>query len=111
MLNSERIDLVGRDALTDEYVLIIAAANESINTPAELERLREKLNTYASYVLLGGLGSAFPESIGKRVRVQFDCIVPPTGEAAAILATGQRALADHGIRLAVNVLTRPEQVD
>ena len=111
MLDSDRIDLVGHDPLADEYVLIIAAANEPIDTPAELERLREKLNTYASYVLLGGLEGAFPESVGKNVRIQFDCTAVPSDGAANVLATAQRGLAEHGIGLRVNVLTVPQQSD
>jgi hypothetical protein len=111
MLNSDRIDLVGHDPSTDEFVLIIAAGDEPIDTPAELQRLREKLNTYASYVLLGSLGSSFPQSIGKRVRVQFDCTAPPATGAAHVLAAGQRALAQHGIDLKVNILTPPKQSD
>jgi len=74
------------------------------NSPEQLAQLREKINNYAIFALDEGLIRAYPEAADKPLRVQLDCVEPPTGEAAELVALATERLGEHRIRFVVNVL-------
>ncbi len=74
------------------------------NSPGQLAQLREKITAYAIYVFDNGLLRNHPEAAHKLLRVQLDCIEPPTGEAADLVATAAKRFWEHRIRFVINVL-------
>lgn len=98
------IDLVTHDPQTDEYALIMIETRLWENSAEQIAQLREKINTYAMYALDEGLIRAYPDAASKPLRIQLDCVEPPNGEVADLIALANKRLEEHGIRFIVNVL-------
>jgi hypothetical protein len=98
------IDLVTHDPKTDEYALIMVETRPWENSAEQLAQLREKINNYAMFALDEGLIRAYPEAANKPLRVQLDCIEPPSGQAAELVKLAGERLGEHRIRFVVNVL-------
>lgn len=92
------------DPKTDEYALIMVETRRWQNSPDQIVQLREKIDNYAMFALDEGLIRAYPEAANKSLRVQLDCVEPPTGEAAELVALATERLGEHQIRFLVNVL-------
>jgi hypothetical protein len=101
--DAHTIDVAAYDPMTDEYVLIMIESRPW-NQPEQLLQLREKVNNYVVFALDEGLVTAYPEAAGKAICIQLDCVEPPTGESADLLARLERRLKERGIRFVVNVL-------
>jgi hypothetical protein len=97
------VDLVTHDPATDEYALIMIETRPWQNSPEQLAQLREKINNYAMLALDEGLLQSFPEAADKPLRLQLDCVEPPTGEAAEVVALAAERLSEHHIRFLINV--------
>ena len=87
-----------------EIVNVVPQTRRWQNSPEQLAQLREKINNYAIFALDEGLIRAYPEAADKPLRVQLDCVEPPTGEAAELVALATERLGEHRIRFVVNVL-------
>ena len=76
------IDLVTHDPKTDEYTLImVELAEHWENTEEQLDQLLEKINNYARVRHRRRTDPYLsPEAAGKPLRVQLDCLEPPTGK-------------------------------
>jgi hypothetical protein len=72
--------------------------------PRQSDQLREKINAYAGFILDGSLARHYPETVGRSVRIQLDCMETPTGDFAAITDHAARALEGLDIGFRVNVL-------
>ena len=66
-------------------------------------QLREKINTYASYVFDGSLTENYPELSGRHVIFELVCPEPPSGNYAGIIAHGAERLAAYGIEFLVTI--------
>lgn len=102
--DTEVIDLVTHDAETGEYALIMIEERAWGNSKLQIDQLREKINNYAFFALDEGLIRTFPGAADKPIRLQIDCIEPPTGEAAILITRATELLREHGIGFRVHVL-------
>jgi hypothetical protein len=97
------VDLVGLGA--DGRALMIMVESRMWGTAeAQGRQLREKINAYAGFVIDGSLARLYPETTGRPVDVQLDCIDIPNGEVAAIIEHAGRQLAKLGIGFRLNVV-------
>jgi hypothetical protein len=103
--DTNMIDLVTHDPASDEYALIMTETRPWSDSAEQLAQLREKINTYARFVLDEGMTQTYPQSAGKPIRFQLDCGAPPSAQAAALIEKACRRLKHHKIRFVVNILT------
>ena len=97
------IDLVAEDPGSAGYVLVMVEDRGWGSEPDQLEQLRTKISLYASWILDGELGSQYPETVGRPVRIQLDCIEPLDNETSAIIDFANLRLRQYGIAVFVNV--------
>jgi len=93
--DTNTIDLVAQDA-DGTYLLVMVEDRPWGTDPEQATQLREKINTYAGYILDGSLAQQYPETVGEPIRIRLDCTEAPTGHFAHITqhATGQLAARD-----------------
>ncbi len=99
--DTDTVDLIAQDV--DGTYLVIMIEDRPWGATAEQEaQLREKINTYAGYVLDGGLVQTYPETAGQPVGIRLDCRDEPTGHVAHIIHHAAAELAMHGIGFQVS---------
>lgn len=99
--DTNTIDLVAQDA--DGTYLLVMIEDRPWGAADEQEaQLREKINTYAGYVLDGSLAQMYPETAGEPVRIRLDCLEEPPGHFAHITDHAATQLAAHGIGFLVS---------
>jgi len=96
------IDVVGQDA-GGEYTVIMVESRPWSSSPDQPKQLKAKINAYAGFILDGSLALRYPDTAGKPVRIQLDCVEAPTTDITAITDHATRELAKHGIGLKINV--------
>ena len=93
------------DAVTQtaegEVVLIISHDRPWTDDPDEVDRLGDKISSYAAFVLGDGFASAYPQAADRPRRVQLDCVGTPTPRVADLLVQAETAFAAHGVPLSV----------
>lgn len=100
--DTQTIDLIAQDA--DGTCVLVMVEDRSWGSAVDQEaQLREKINTYAGFVLDGGLARSYPVTLGRTVRIRLDCAEPPSGHYAHIAAHAAKELAAHGIEFAINL--------
>ena len=99
--DTNTIDLVAQDS--DGVYLLVMVEERPWGASEEQEaQLRDKINTYAGYVLDGSLARQYPETVGQRVKIRLDCIEEPAGHLAHVLHHAAAQLAIRGISFHVN---------
>jgi hypothetical protein len=96
------VDVVAVDT-AGEYMVVMVENRPWGSDPHQLDQLKAKINACASFVLDGGLASAYPEAATGVVRVQLDCATEPTGDVNAILDRATDELAKNSIGFTINV--------
>jgi hypothetical protein len=96
------IDLVG-EGPDGEVIMFIVEERPWDASPNQLDDLREKLITYASFVADRGLAREYPDLEGRPVRIQIDCPEQPTEAIAALLDQAGPSLSEFGITVSLNV--------
>jgi len=96
------IDLVAQDA-SGKILLVMIESRPWGETSGMSSELREKINTYATFILDGGLVRQYPAAKGLPVDLQLNCPSAPTGPYAAIVehATAQLKPAGIGFRVSI----------
>lgn len=61
------------------------------------------MNSYAGFILDGGLVRHYPDAAGKPVSIQLDCWSPPTPEISSMVTAAAAKLKALGIGFRVNV--------
>jgi len=96
------IDVVAQDA--DGTIVVAMVEDRPWGDDPEQERqLREKINTYAGFVLDGSLVRHYPETEGQPVRIQLDCVEEPTGRIAVVTDHAASELAKLNIGFTARV--------
>jgi hypothetical protein len=100
------IDLVAQDASGTVLLVMVEsrAWGETSGMPSEL---KEKINTYATFILDGGLVRQYPAARGLPVDIQLNCPSPPTGPYAAIVEHATAQLKSAGIGFRVSIQAPP----
>lgn len=97
------IDIIALDPATDEVALIMTEARPWDGSDERLFQLQEKINAYLSFALDGEMAEAYPQFIGKRLRLQLDCATPPDSRAQQIIELVRRQVAFQEIKFDVRV--------
>jgi hypothetical protein len=98
------IDLVTYDPKSDEYALIMTEQREWDGSADRVLQLQDKINTYLSFALDGQMARHYPESVGKRIRLQLDCVSEPDADVARFIDLVREKLEPDGIRFVVNLI-------
>jgi len=107
--NSDRvsvIDMIAHDPKTDAAVLVMNEAHRWDGSDAQLHRLQERFNTYASFLLDGEFAEAHPELAKKQARIEMRCTSVPDSRAIELLGLIHDQLAFQDIKLEVVVLEK-----
>ena len=102
--NPRVIDLVTYDPKSGEYALIMTEEREWDGSPDRVLQLQEKVNNYLSFALDGQMARQYPESVGKPIRLQLDCVAEPDAASARLIELVREKLRSEGIRLIVNLI-------
>ena len=73
--------------------------------PLQLAQLEEKLNAYLGYVQTGALAREYPQYAECAVRFRLECLEPPDGDVARMLAAIRDFCAGEGIGFDVGPLS------
>jgi hypothetical protein len=103
VIDPEVIDLVAQDA-DGRYLAVMIEDRPWGADPEQPAQLREKFNSYYTFIALGGYVERVPEAAGREVTVQLRCSASPGGEIADLLADTERRLRDHGIGFELKVV-------
>lgn len=98
------IDLITR-APDGAFAMIISHDRPWTDSDEEVDRLIEKVNNYAAFMLDEGLVGTYPESADHPKRIQVDCVDEPTPKITDVLARTDAALSPYSISLTVNQLS------
>jgi len=97
------IDLLAQDG-DGRYLAVMVEERAWGSDPNQSVQLREKFNSYATFIADGQYSTRVPESAGERVTIQLRCPEPPTGEFAAMLDFVTTRLDDIGIGVEIKVV-------
>lgn len=101
------VDVIAQDA-DGTYLLVMVEDRPWGADPDQATQLQGKINTYAGYILDGGLARQYPETEGAAVRIRLDCTEAPTGHFAHITDHAADQLDALGIDFVVNPTGWPE---
>jgi hypothetical protein len=102
--NPTTVDLVTYDPASGEFALIMTEDREWDGSADRVLQLQEKINTYLSFLLDGQMAREYPESVGKPVRIQLDCVAEPDGNAAHFIELVREKLRSERIRFVVKLV-------
>lgn len=97
------IDLLAQDG-DGRYLAVMVEERAWGSDPNQSVQLREKFNSYATFITDGQYTTQVPESAGERVTIQLRCPEPPTGEFEAMLDFVTTRLDDIGIGVEIKVV-------
>ena len=92
--DTEVIDLVAEEPDGSALLVIVKEGAWALD---DIALLKAKLNTYAQFVLDGGLASHYPELLNRPVRIRIESAAPPSTTAQDILAVAQTKLKPYVI--------------
>lgn len=98
------IDLVTYDPKGEEFAVIMHEYRPWFASPARMDELIRKINSYLQFVESGNLVRKFPKAAGKKVRLQLDCSELPPTEIAELIQQSQQLLLGRGITFALNII-------
>ena len=97
------IDFLGFDRKSGEVLLVMVEKRKWGAPELQLFQLQEKLNAYLSFALDGEMEDAYPDFIGKPLRVRLECVSPPGDQELAFLQHVHDQLALQSIAFEVEV--------
>ena len=101
--NPRVVDLITRNANTDEVVLLMLEERPWGSDPEQLRQLEAKFNSYLEYVLGGHMARQYPDYATLAVRFQLDCVENPRPEDRPFFTSMSNFAASEGIRFVVGV--------
>ncbi len=97
------IDFLGFNRVPEEVLLVMVEKRQWTDIELQLFQLQEKLNAYLSFALDGEMADAYPDFIGKPLRIRLDCVAPPGQQELAFLQHVHDQLALQSIAFEVEV--------
>ena len=98
------IDFLGFDQGRSEVLLVMSEQRPWLALDLQLFQLQEKLNAYLSFALDGEMHEAYPQFLGKKLRIRLECVEKPPEEAFEFLQHVYEQAALQGIIFEVDVL-------
>ena len=102
--NPRGLDALAVDGETGEAVLIMVEPRAWDGTEERIFQLQEKVNAYLSFALDGEMTDAFPHLVGKPVRLQLDCAVPPDASVEQFITAVREHIALQDMKFAVRLV-------
>lgn len=97
------IDFLGFDSGAAEVVLVMVERRPWLNVDEQLFQLQEKLNAYLSFALDGEMVEAYPQFVGKPLKIRLECAEPPVEGALNFLQHVYEQSSLQGITFEVEV--------
>ena len=97
------IDFLGFDQATAEVLMVMVERRPWHHLEEQLFQLQEKLNAYLSFALDGEMTEAYPQFVGKALRMRLECAEPPPEESIGFLQHVYEQSALQGISFEVEV--------
>ncbi len=95
------------DKEVGEIVLIMVEPRPWDGSEQRLFQLQEKVNAYLSFALDGELADTFPHLVGKPVRLQLDCALPPDSMTGHFITAVREHIALLDMKFAVRIVGEP----
>ena len=100
------IDAIVFDEKTQAVTMLMTEPRAWDGGDEQIFQLQEKLNAYLSFALDGEMAEAYPQFVGKRLRVQLDCLAMPDERTVGFLAMVREQISFQNIDLEVRVTDR-----
>ena len=101
--NPHVIDAVGIERASGVVALTISDHLEWDEDNQHLVLLQEKINRYLAIIESGELFEAYPQAVGKPLRIDVVCKYSPTGDAERFLAAAREVIEQTGCSFAWRV--------
>jgi hypothetical protein len=101
--DTEVIDLLAQDA-DGRYLAVMIEERPWGSDPEQRQQLRDKFNSYATFIADGQYAAQVPAAAGHPVTIQLRAGSMPTGEFADLIEFTGQQLARFGIALEVMVV-------
>jgi hypothetical protein len=98
------IDLIADDSKSGEVALIMLEERPWDGSELRLFQLQEKINAYLGFALDGEMAEAYPQFVGRKIRLQLDCAGMPGSDVVGLLGVVREQIAFQGINLEVRVM-------
>ncbi len=82
------VDLIAQDG-DGRHLAIMIEERPWGSDPEQVAQLREKFNSYYTFIALGGYVEHVPEAAGQPITIQLRCSSQPDGEIAELLTQTQ----------------------
>jgi hypothetical protein len=102
--DTDVVDQMGIDPLTEEVVLTIADDLDWSDPGEHLRLLQAKLLRYISFIESGDIYTAYPESRNRLTAIALVSRHAPAPEARELLAETRELLQESGIRLRLSLV-------
>lgn len=97
------IDVITFEERAGQVTLGMIEGRTWSGSDLQLFQLQEKLNAYLSFALDGEMAEAYPQFLGKSVRLEIECIAPPDARTLGFLSVVREQIAFQDIKLEVRV--------
>ncbi len=97
------IDIVAHDPATGEVALVMTETRPWDGSDERLFQLQEKINAYLSFALDGEMAEAYPQFVGKPLRLQLDTAAPPDSRSLQMIEAVRRQIAFQDIKFEVRI--------
>jgi hypothetical protein len=97
------IDVITFDERAGQVTLGMIEGRAWSGSDLQLFQLQEKLNAYLSFALDGEMTEAYPQFLGKSVRLEIECAAPPDARTLEFLNVVREQIAFQDIKLEVRV--------
>ena len=101
--DTDVIDLVAQDG-DGRYLAVMIEDRPWGSDPAQVTQLREKFNSYFTFIALGSYVEQVPDAAGEEITIQLRCSSLPDGEIAELLTQTERLLGNQGIGFEIKVV-------
>jgi len=98
------IDLVTEDPRSGEFAVIMVESRPWRGREQRLAEVQAKTNAYLRFILDGQMRRLYPDSKGRPVRIQLDCVEAPDRDTAEFLEDLAKRVEEYAVRFVVNVL-------
>jgi hypothetical protein len=106
--DTEKIDAVTHNPMTNEIVLVMVEDREHYTVDRQMLELQDKINTYLSYAADGQLAKDYPDWAGRPVVIRIDYHHPPSVDELQFLAEIEEALKERRIKF-ISKLVEPKK--
>src|SRR5262245_44804077 len=103
MAEAPVIEVIAHDPRTDQVVLLMSQTEVWTASEKQLYALQEKFNAYVSFALDGALVDEFPQSRGKKMRLELPCTAFTDDKSLEFLEKVRGDLARQRIEFFLNV--------